>query len=80
MEHKVILYGTKTCVFCRTAKEMFEDKKIPYTYKDVGEDSEAREYMVKASGQMGVPVIEIDGVMQIGFKRSKIEKALGLAV
>ena len=57
---------------------MFEDKKIPYTYKDVGEDAEARDYMVKSSGQTGVPVIEIDGRQFIGFKRTQLEKALGL--
>jgi len=58
------------------AKAYFTEKGITYQEYDVSKDSTAREEMVEKSGQMGVPVILIDGNMVIGFDRGKVEQLL----
>lgn len=78
MEHNIKLYGTKTCTFCRVAKEYFEEKGFSYKYIDIGEDTKARDEVTKAAGVSSVPIIEIDGEYIIGWKRSKVERALGI--
>ncbi|MBI5636106.1 glutathione S-transferase N-terminal domain-containing protein [Candidatus Micrarchaeota archaeon] len=76
MAHKVVVYSTKTCVYCRLAKEYFKQKGVKYTEYDVGEDQSRAEEMVEKSGQMGVPVIDIDGEIIVGFNKPAVEKAL----
>jgi len=75
---KVKIYTTTTCSWCARVKEFFKEHKIEYEEVNVGEDREAAEEMVKKSGQMGVPVTEIDGEMIIGFNEEKLKKALKL--
>ena len=72
----VKIYTTPTCHYCHMAKEYFTEKGITYQEYDVSKDSAAREEMVEKSGQMGVPVILIDGNMIIGFDRDKVEQLL----
>lgn len=74
----VKLYGTPTCAFCKVAKEFFEENAIAFEYVDVAKSPEDREYLFKKTGQMGVPVIEIGEETIVGWKRSKVEKALGI--
>jgi glutaredoxin len=57
-------------------KEFFKKNKIAYTEKNVAEDLKAREEMMEKSHQLGVPVIEIDGEIFVGFNRAELEKAL----
>ena len=58
---------------------MFLDEhNIAYQDVDVASDSAAREEMVKKTGQMGVPVIEIDGEFTIGFNEALLKEKLGL--
>lgn len=78
MAKKVIIYSTLTCVYCKMAKEFFKKNDIVYTDFNVAEDEAAREEMVNKSHQLGVPVIDIDGEIQVGFNRAELEKALGL--
>lgn len=73
----VTIYTTPTCAYCKMAKEYFKSKNIEYTEHDVMKDVAKRDEMVKKSGQMGVPLIEIDGKMVIGFDKPKIEELLG---
>lgn len=75
---EVTIYSTPTCHFCHMAKEYFKENNITYTEYDVGSDLEKRREMVKKSGQMGVPVIVIDGELTVGFDKPKISKLLGL--
>lgn len=75
---KVIIYSTPTCVYCKMAKDFFQKNAIDYEEKDVASDMEAREEMVQKSHQMGVPVIDIDGRVFVGFNRAEISKAMGL--
>lgn len=70
--HKVIIYTTPTCVYCKTAKEFFTENNITYEEKNVAEDDKAREKMIEKSEQMGVPVIDIDGSIVIGFDERKL--------
>ncbi|HEY4506183.1 MAG TPA: glutaredoxin domain-containing protein [Candidatus Paceibacterota bacterium] len=75
----VIIYTTPVCGYCKIAKEFFKDHDVAYKEVDVIQDAEAREHMISASGQMGVPVIDIGGELVIGFNLSKIKELLGIA-
>lgn len=75
---KVVVYSTPTCVYCKMAKEYFKDHNIAYEEKDVTMDMDAQEEMIEKSGQMGVPVITIDGEMIIGFDQKRIAELLGV--
>ena len=72
----VKIYSTEWCHFCKEAKKFFKENDIKFTEIDVGKDQEAAEEMVEKSGQMGVPVIDINGEIIVGFDRNKIKKAL----
>lgn len=72
----VTIYTTPTCGFCHMAKSWMKDKEIKYTEIDVSTDVEAAQEMVKKSGQMGVPVIDVDGDITVGFDRPKLEHIL----
>lgn len=74
----VIIYSTPACVYCRIAKEFFQRKGVEYIEKNVAADEEARVEMVEKSHQLGVPVIDIDGEIHVGFDRIELERALGL--
>lgn len=76
MDHKIIVYSTPTCPYCHMAKQYLNDKKINFTDKNVADDTVAAEQMVEKSGQMGVPVIDIDGEIIIGFDRGRLEELL----
>ena len=70
------MYTTPTCVYCKSAKEFFTQNNVAFIEKDVVVDLQARDAMVKKSGQLGVPVIDVDGNIVIGFDRRKLEKLL----
>lgn len=72
----VIIYSTNTCAYCVMAKEYFEKKGIEIVEKNVQLDHDAAKEMVEKTHQLGVPVIDIDGTIIIGFDREAIEKAL----
>ncbi len=74
---KVIIFSTPTCSFCNAAKAYFRQKGIRFTDVDVSRDQSAARDMVRRSGQMGVPVIDIGGKIVVGFDRPKIERLLG---
>lgn len=76
MQHSITIYSTPTCVYCKMAKEYFKENNISYTEKDVSEDMDARKEMVDKSGQMGVPVIDIDGKVIVGFDKNKIAELM----
>jgi glutaredoxin 3 len=75
---KVKVYSTPTCPYCYMAKDFLKENNIPFEDINVAEDHKAAHAMVEKSGQMGVPVIEIDGKMIVGFDREAIKKALGI--
>lgn len=75
-EHEVIVYSTPTCPWCSRAKAYLTQLGVPYEDKDVSRDVEAAREMVRISGQMGVPVLVIDGNVVVGFDRPRIDELL----
>ncbi len=75
---KVIVYSTPTCPWCNRAKDFLKQHNIEFEEKDVSVDEEARAELIEKSGQLGVPVLDIDGKIIIGFDKEAIEEALGL--
>jgi glutaredoxin 3 len=75
---KVKIYTTPTCVYCKMAKEFFRNNGVGYEEFDVVSDLKAREEMVAKSHQLGVPVIDIDGEIIVGFDRDHLARALGI--
>lgn len=76
--HRVLVFTTPSCPWCTRAKAYLRDHKVPFREIDVSRDQAAARDMVRRSGQMGVPVIEIDGRPIVGFDRGKIDRMLGL--
>ena len=78
MDKKVIVYSTPTCPFCVRAKQYLKDNNIQFEDIDVSENHEKAQEMIKRSGQMGVPVIEIGENIIVGFDKEKIKSALDI--
>jgi len=72
----IVVYSTPTCGYCNKAKQYFKEKRIPFTDYNVAQDQRRAEEMVRKSGQMGVPVIDVNGRIIIGFNQPEIERAL----
>jgi glutaredoxin 3 len=75
---KVVVYSTPACHYCVLAKEFFKEKGIKYEEHNVGTDLEKRKEMVEKSGQMGVPVIDIEGDIVVGFDEEEVSRLLGI--
>lgn len=75
---KVIVYSTPTWPWCTKVKDYLDSKDVPYEHFDVSQDREKAMEMVKKSGQQGVPVIDIDGSIVVGFDQNSINNLLGL--
>ncbi|HQA95955.1 MAG TPA: glutaredoxin domain-containing protein [Candidatus Colwellbacteria bacterium] len=73
---KVKIYSTPVCVYCRMAKEFFKKNNVEFEEVNVAVDRQAAEEMVAKSHQMGVPVIDIDGEIFLGFNRRDLEEKL----
>ncbi len=76
---KVTIYTTKTCPWCERAKEFFAEHKVTYEEKDVSNDDAAASEMIQKSGQMAVPVIDIDGKIIVGYDEQALRKLLKIA-
>lgn len=74
----VQIYSTPTCPWCHKTKEYLKEKGIAFTDINVAEDQAKAQEMIKKSGQMGVPVTDIDGTIIIGFDKPALNKALGI--
>lgn len=75
---KVIIYSTPTCVYCKMAKDFFVKNGVAYEEYNVAADEKARAEMFEKSHQMGVPVIDIEGNIVVGFDKKTVEDILGL--
>ena len=74
----VKVYSTPTCPWCQKTKKYLNEHGIAYQDLNVAADKKAREEMVKKSGQMGVPVIEIDSELVVGYDEGWLKQKLGL--
>lgn len=75
---KVTIYTTSSCVYCKMTKAFFKENKVEYQEKDVSTDAAARDEMIAKSNQMGVPVIDIDGQILIGFDKEGLSQLLNI--
>ena len=74
----VKIYSTPSCPWCKKTKEYLKVHKVKFKDINVAEDQKAAQEMIKKSGQTGVPVLDINGEIIVGFKEDKIKKALKL--
>ena len=74
----VKIFSTKTCPYCFTLKEFLKEHNIEFEDIDVSEDEKALQEMIQKSGQLGVPVIEIDGQIVVGFDKARISELLNI--
>ncbi len=72
----VVVYSTQTCPYCVMAKRYLAEKGVKYKDVDVGADQKAAIEMLTKTGQMGVPVLDINGSVIVGFDRPAIDRAL----
>ena len=72
------MYTTPNCIYCKTLKEFLKKNNIQFEEVDVAKNLEARNEMVAKSGQLGVPVSDIDGQIVVGFDRAKISELLNI--
>lgn len=76
---KIEIYSTPTCHYCHMAKEYFTEHNLPFTDYNVATDLEKRNEMKEKSGQMGVPVIVLDGQdVIVGYDQDYLAEALGV--
>ena len=78
--NRVIVYSTPTCSYCVMAKKYLQEQGIEFEEKDVSKDTQAAAEMVQKSGQQGVPVIEINGEILIGFNKQDIDWLLNITM
>jgi glutaredoxin-like YruB-family protein len=78
MAKRVVVYSTATCPYCIRVKQFLNENNIAFENFDVSSDQQKAEEMIQKSGQMGVPVLDIDGEIIVGFDKEKIKQVLGL--
>jgi glutaredoxin 3 len=76
MSMSIVMYSTPSCSYCRVAKDYFRKAGLSFTEYNIASDPKKAEEMVRKSGQMGVPVIDVNGRVIIGFNQTEIERAL----
>ncbi len=72
----ITVYSTPTCPYCKLVKEFLKEKSISFTDVDVSADGEAAKQMVKLSGQMGVPVVDVNGQIIVGWNKNALEEVV----
>jgi len=75
---KVTIYTTPTCAYCKMAKTFFKEHSIVFEEKDVASDQVAAKEAMSKSGQMAVPIIDVDGTIVVGFDKPHLSQLLGI--
>ena len=75
---KVRVFSTPSCPYCFTLKEFLKENNIQFEDIDVSVDQQSLTEMVNKSGQMGIPVAEIDGEIVVGFDKERISRLLNI--
>ena len=73
---KVIVYSTSACPYCHMLKDYLKERGIAFDDVDVSSDQKMAEEMIRKSGQMGVPVADIDGEIIVGFNKAEVNRLL----
>ena len=76
--HCVLVFTTPTCPWCQRAKGYLRSQGVLFKEIDVSRDQRAANDLVRRTGRIGVPVIEIDGRPVVGFDQPQIDRLLGL--
>jgi glutaredoxin-like YruB-family protein len=76
--HRVLVFTTPTCPWCTRVKSYLAQQRVPFREVDVSRDASAARDLVRRTGQVGVPVVEIDGRPVVGFDKQQIDRLLGL--
>jgi glutaredoxin-like YruB-family protein len=74
----VKVYTTPTCPYCYTLKEFLKEHNIEFEDIDISKDEKVKDDIIKRSGAIGAPIIEVDGEIVVGFDKGKIVKLLGI--
>lgn len=74
-----IVYSTPSCMYCGLVKDFFKQNNVQFTEHNVATDLSKRKEMIDKTGQMGVPVIEIDGQVVVGFDEPKLRSILQIS-
>ena len=77
-QDKIVVFSTPACPYCDTLKEFLKENNIKFEEVDVSRDEKLKEEVIKKSGQIGVPVVEINGEMVAGFDKKKICQLLNI--
>ena len=72
------VYSTPSCAYCVTLKNFLTEKGVEFEAIDVSEKETDLQEMIDKSGQMGVPVMDIDGQIVVGFNKNKIMELLNI--
>lgn len=78
VQKKILMYTTPTCVYCNMAKQFFKEKNIKWEEIDLAKQTDKVDELLEKSGQLGVPVFDIEGEIIIGFDKRAIKTALGI--
>jgi glutaredoxin-like YruB-family protein len=77
--HRAVVFTTPTCSWCSRAKSYLRSRGVRFKEVDVSRDARTANDLVRRTGQMGVPVIEIDGRPVVGFDQGQVDRLLGLS-
>ena len=72
----ITIYSTRTCGFCHAAKDYLKTREVDFEEVKVHELPNGAELLMQKSGQLGVPVIDVNGQVIIGFNRAVLDEAL----
>ncbi len=76
--NKIIIYSTENCKFCHMLKDYLTEKGFEYENVDVGKDAAQADIAREKSGQLGVPVTDIDGHIVVGYDIEEVDKLLNI--
>lgn len=76
---KVTIWSSPTCPWCQKTKEFFKKYKIEFREINVAADAKAIKEMIEKSGQQGIPVVEVDGKIIVGYDEPELKKALKIS-
>jgi glutaredoxin-like YruB-family protein len=77
-ERRVVVYTAPGCTWCSAVKRHLETHRIRYHEVDVTKNPEAAREMIARSGKQGVPQMDINGRMVVGFDRTEINRLTGM--
>ena len=75
---RVRVFSSASCPYCFTLMEFLKENNIEFEEIDVSKDKKARDEMIKKTGRLEAPILEIDGQIVVGFDKEKIVKLLNI--